>query len=356
MLTPYATTRGAVPRIAEDVAAGLIQLGHTIEMHEWGRRSDTETLISKVLGRPLDAVQLGRWVRESAPDVVYMHTGFDRRTLPRDALLLGLAGRRACRIIQLHGGRTDILETRGAPIFKFLAARLMRQCDAIFALSSEEVRCLDAFGARRARLVKNPLARDFESVVMSEGDGSVLFAGRLVREKGIFELVEAWACVPKGLRTTLIVAGDGPYGAQMGELAQQLGVGASIEFVGHADDAQMHALYARSSVFVLPSHSEGFPTVLAEAMAYGLPIITTPIRGARDRLIEEENCVFVRPGDSADIARGITLLLTDEELRQRMGSMNRQCVRQFSREIVVEEIEREILSACAERKLRDNNG
>jgi glycosyltransferase involved in cell wall biosynthesis len=94
---------------------------------------------------------------------------------------------------------------------------------------------------------------------------------------------------------------------------------------GHLSGDALWREYSDADVFALPTRwPEGFPTVLAEAMDAGLPIVTTPIRGAADHLVPGEHALFVEPGDVSRLADALITLLEDPDLRERMGSANQR--------------------------------
>jgi glycosyltransferase involved in cell wall biosynthesis len=103
---------------------------------------------------------------------------------------------------------------------------------------------------------------------------------------------------------------------------------------GHLTGSELRREYAEATLLALPSWTEGFPTVLAEAMDAGLPIVTTRIRGAADHLVEGVHALFVGPQDVGAITSAILTLLRDRDLRERMGSANRQRLRIFDPEVV----------------------
>jgi glycosyltransferase involved in cell wall biosynthesis len=137
----------------------------------------------------------------------------------------------------------------------------------------------------------------------------VLYAGRLSREKGVLELVEA----ARGLN--LVVVGDGPLRDQ---------VPGAHGFVEH--DA-LERLYDRAAVVVCPSHREGFGVVCAEAMAHGRPVVASAVGGLLDLVVDGETGVLVPPGDVGALRRALERLLGDGELRRRMGQAARTRIR-----------------------------
>jgi glycosyltransferase involved in cell wall biosynthesis len=106
---------------------------------------------------------------------------------------------------------------------------------------------------------------------------------------------------------------------------------------GHLSGSELSHEYRVATIFVLPSWSEGFPTVLAEAMDAGLPIVTTRIHGAADHLIAGENALFVERRDVNGLASALIMLLEDRDLRARMASANRERIRIFEPRVVAAE-------------------
>lgn len=88
--------------------------------------------------------------------------------------------------------------------------------------------------------------------------------------------------------------------------------------------------YAAADLFVLSSKVESFPLVVLEAMAFGLPIITTPVFGVLEQVIEGENALFYPPGDSRLLAQQIEYLVSDEACRLRMAESSRQRLSQLT--------------------------
>ena len=106
---------------------------------------------------------------------------------------------------------------------------------------------------------------------------------------------------------------------------------------GYLSGEALKQAYSSASIFVLPSWSEGFATVFAEAMDAGLPIVTTRIRGAADHLIDGENVLFIEPRDVTALASALRTLVEDSDLRARMGSANHERVHMFDPEVVAAE-------------------
>ena len=168
-----------------------------------------------------------------------------------------------------------------------------------------------------------------------------LLASRLLRDKGINEFVEAARRLRRSSRDWRFwIAGvpdtGSPNGVQEEELIQWQREG-TIEFVGHRDD--MPELLRQVDVAVLPTYyNEGLPRFLLEAAATGLPLVATDIEACRLVVREGVNGLLVSPRDVDALTDAMRRLLTEEGLRQRLGSASRPIVvENFSEEKVVQQ-------------------
>ena len=141
----------------------------------------------------------------------------------------------------------------------------------------------------------------------------VLFLGRLRETKGVFDLVRAMpqvlARVPQA---TFTLAGDGDL-AGVAYLAQTLGVQQSLNLPGWVEGASKDALLATAYVLVLPSYFEGLPICILEAMATGIPVVSTAIGGIPEALEHGASGTLVTPGDTAALATALIDTLLDRE-------------------------------------------
>ena len=168
-----------------------------------------------------------------------------------------------------------------------------------------------------------------------------VLTARLVREKGILVFVEAAKrLAAKGITARYTIAGgDAPFNPNAisaNELRNSI-AGTPVEWTGHIDD--VCSLYRSASFAVLPSYyGEGLPKALLEAAACGLPIITTDHPGCREAVVDGVNGLLVPPRNAIELASAMERLLTDKELRSRMGQASREKAEQeFGTEKVVSE-------------------
>lgn len=161
---------------------------------------------------------------------------------------------------------------------------------------------------------------------LPDGEPVVVFAARLLIDKGVREFVEAaYVLREQGLRARFIVAGDpdleNPASLQKPELDSWCKDGV-VELVGHVDDVRQ--LFARSHLVVLPSYREGLPKVLMEAAACGRAVITSDVPGCRDAVTPEETALLVPPRTVTPLASAMKVLIEDRERCAAMGRAGRR--------------------------------
>lgn len=145
----------------------------------------------------------------------------------------------------------------------------------------------------------------------------LLFVGRLAAVKGVPVLLDALRSLPEGWHLTII--GDGPDRAALEAQA----AGLPVEFVGYKSQAEVAQALSRTDLFVLPSFAEGVPVVLMEAMASGVPVVTTRIAGVPELVEDGVHGALVPPGDADALRAAIAQALSDPDARCAMGKAAR---------------------------------
>jgi glycosyltransferase involved in cell wall biosynthesis len=203
-------------------------------------------------------------------------------------------------VVQLWG--TDVALARRAPR---LARAVLKRAEAVVCPSTALAGEATRLGARQVEVV--PSGVELPAEVGKEArPPEILYAGRLSREKGILELVEAAGDL------NLVVAGDGP-------LRDRVPMA-----LGFVPPAELAGLYARAAVVACPSHREGFGVAALEAMSHGRPVVAGAVGGLLDLVVNGETGILVEPGNVPALRAALQRLLGDVELRRRMGEAGRK--------------------------------
>lgn len=176
----------------------------------------------------------------------------------------------------------------------------------------------------------------------------VLFIGRLIPRKGFHYVVRA---LPRVRELTSVpfeveVVGSGAMRSLLDDLAAKLDVSHLLKYMGTIPYDKLHLAYQGADIFVLTSESEGMPCATLEAMACGLPIVTTDVPGNREIVRDGLNGFLIPLGDAEKLAQSLAQLVRDADLRRRMSAESRRIVQAYDwREVVrrYEIIFREVL-------------
>jgi len=142
--------------------------------------------------------------------------------------------------------------------------------------------------------------------------------GRLIERKGHYDLLKAWPSVlQEHPDVHLLIVGDGPERAGLEARAQELGVAETVHLPGTRND--IPDLLDLMDVFAFPSHFEGLPGALLEAMAAGLPIVTTPVDGNSELVSDGKSGVHFPVSDTKSLAAMIQTLLSDRKIARELG-------------------------------------
>ncbi len=263
-------------------------------------------------------------------DVVHVHTASRnswRRKRPI-VLLARLMGKRL--VIHIHGGGFRAYLDAMSPRTRALNLWLLKRADCVICLSPRKLEELRPYlGNVTSLVVPNPC------LCMSNGSDAekpqaptILFTGWVEKEKGVFDLLHAFSIMvhdPAVADARLVIAGKGRVD-ECRDLAGRLHIADKVELPGWLEGEALLAAYSRAHVYCLPSYIEGVPMAILEAMAFGLPIVTTRVGGIPDVVDEGIHCLFVQPGDLGGIAAALRRLVDNEAEREAMGTASRKRV------------------------------
>lgn len=159
---------------------------------------------------------------------------------------------------------------------------------------------------------------------------TVLAVGRLSSEKGFDLLIDALAILKEeGAPQRLILVGDGPLRTSLMHKAEKACVAELVEFTGQLDPSEVRAYLSRADLFCLPSFSEGLPISIMEAMAVGVPVVTTWVAGIPELAESSVTALTVPPARADALATALRLLAEDEVLRMRIAEAARRRVEEL---------------------------
>jgi glycosyltransferase involved in cell wall biosynthesis len=236
-----------------------------------------------------------------------------------------------------------------API-EFLKTRFLRRCDAFVVPGKSSAAYVRNYGVKEEMIFTAPNAVDTQffaqraAAIRKNANAHrqalglparfFLFVGRLVPEKGVFDLLHAYGALMPEVRNEigLVFVGDGVSLPALLQRAAAISRG-SVHFAGFAQRENLATYYALADALVFPTHTDPWGLVVNEAMACGLPVISSDAAGCVADLVENGwNGRVVSTGDLGELTSAMNDLARHHELRSLMGQRSRERIRQYSPE------------------------
>jgi glycosyltransferase involved in cell wall biosynthesis len=250
-------------------------------------------------------------------------------------------------VVQAHLARAACLGGRAAhdlglptlaKTHNLVQVKYYRDIDALVPTTTAQAAHLHAHGVapRALHLIPNFSALQAVAAIKQTAGPPwcIKSAGRFVPKKGYAALLTAFAQLrSKGMDARLVIGGDGPEAARLKTLAQRLNLLQAVEFPGWIDNVA--DFLADADLFVLPSHDEPFGIVVLEAMASGVPIVTTPTVGPSE-ILDHQSACFAAHDDAPSLAVAIENTLADyDAARSRANAALSLFRHRYSSEVVV---------------------
>jgi glycosyltransferase involved in cell wall biosynthesis len=291
-----------------------------------GRDEGRLGTLARIVASPF---QLAAAFARSGAEILHVNTSLSPKSYWRDLIYVAVAKLCGARVVyQVHGGRVADLWQPG------LRATL-RWPDAVVVLARSELdEIRQLVPQQNVALVPNAIdcAPYLQLRRPAPAQAGVplrlVHLGRLIRSKGVFEMVEGLSLAQRqGVAAHLVIAGDGPAAAELREAVERLGLAAQVTFAGPTFGEAKVKLLGEADVLVFPTyHREGLPYALLEAMAAGLVPITTRVAAIPDVVTEGVHGLFVPPRDPQAIAQALITLDADRASLARMGAASRERV------------------------------
>jgi len=299
--------------------------------------------LHKRIGRHLGQLRrLAAALSHHKIDLVHIHTcsegSFFRSAL--DTLLVKsvLGGHRRV-IMHMHGGRFEEFYHQCSPIRRWIIRATLSYVDVVVALSQRWADRIGVIAPRaRVEVIENACPQGEGSLVPIDDDRCqhepracrFVMISRLDREKGVLDLLDAANMLQPEVPFTLQIVGPAGSAGSVADLQRQVaerGLQDVVEVSGAVSGAQKARTLAAADVFVLPSHAEGMPICVLEAMEAGLPTLATRVGALPEMIQSGGEGLLVEVADVTALADAMRTLARDPSLRRAIGARARQTVR-----------------------------
>lgn len=252
------------------------------------------------------------------------------------------------------------LKTTKRKLVKLFAQIIVKNSDAIILPGTKQKECVIYLGASPSKVFLMPNASNISQPSIKSHEGItergtspdqpadegklydkypsfkgkkiVLFVGRLVKQKGVEYLLNAFSTLKKDINNVvLVIIGKGDYEKELKRLAEDLQINEDVHFLGHVDNDLLKNYYGPSDLCVVPSIThemvDAWAFVVNESMYYGNPVIATDAVGSAFDMIQDGKNGFIVPErDSTALYNSMKIILSNDELREKMGKCSKEIV------------------------------
>ena len=349
----YYPVLGGIENHLKALAEAQVSLGHevTVLVCDPGKRTHQETIngvtvikagrLLTAASMPLSLAQPLKLVR-LRPDIVHLHSPY-----PLGELANWLAGRARGTVVTYHSDIVRASQQKWLLLYRPFLKRILRAADRIITTTPQYIETSGWLRPIGDKCVVVPIGIDLHrfspkqkpAARQAQKDFKLLFVGRLRYYKGLDTLLNALPQIPEA---QLTIVGVGPMEGAWRALTQALGLTDRVTFAGEIDDDHLPAYYQQADLFVLPANAraEAYGIVLIEAMASGLPCVTTELGTGTSWVVQDGVTGFVVPPmDPPALAKAINTLKTDAALRQQFGQAAlKRAQAKFSQEVMVDNV------------------
>ncbi len=260
-------------------------------------------------------------------DIVHLHCG-DKPSPLRKYFYYRLVRLFNTKVVLHFHGSGFIDQYQKFPHFlKKRCTYLFTEVDLLICLSVYwEKQILNIFPTAKTKVVRNAIAIPDQCTprINSKRPLRLAFLGRIIERKGLFDLIEVIAGMKsQGIDVYLEIGGDGDVD-NLNRMIQGLGLSNQVKYLGWIGTKDKERLFGRVDAYVLPSYAEGMPMSVLEAMAYGLPVVSTKVGGVPDLVCDEKTGFLIVPGDKVSLSKSIKRLVMEPDLIRRFGEKGRE--------------------------------
>ncbi|MCK5022135.1 MAG: glycosyltransferase family 4 protein [Candidatus Pacebacteria bacterium] len=330
MLIPYLSLSGGVSNYIKLLIKELNSEKYQIKYLEVGKTGSPFKDYFYPLLIFTQFLKLKRILKNDKPDIVHLNPSLTYAAIFRDFIFLKTIKKEGFPVLFfIHGWQEKISKKFENRIVKYYFKKRFEIADAIVVLANQFKNKLIELGIDANKIyvsttmVKSDLYIPKDKIFSETCE--ILFCSNMKKEKGPYELLDAVPLIIKKFSDTYFnFVGDGKELEKLKRKTRKMGIEKNVSFNGYKIGNEKIKFFKKAHIFVLPSYSEGFPTVVIEAMAAGLPLVVKSVGGLEDAIEEGKQglIIYKKPLDPKEIAEKIFHLIENPFLMQKISKNN----------------------------------
>jgi glycosyltransferase involved in cell wall biosynthesis len=303
-----------------------------VEYFTVGKRNSREGKLAGLSRFVKDNIVFKKKLKEAGFALIHLNPSLRDKAVVRDGVFLHFAKQAGKKVVVFFRGWDKGFESRLEGWKLKLFKKVYFEADAMIVLAEEFKARLRAWGYRGLICVETTTFDDKwlegfnikNKLKVRDKVFNLLFLARIVKEKGIYEALEAYHLVrSRGWDIRFTVAGDGSELSAVKQFVKEKQI-VAVHLPGFVAGTDKIRFLKEADLFILPSYEEGMPNSVVEAMAFGLPIVTRPVGGICD-FFEYGKMGFVTESKDPEVfAKLMEILILDDNLRFRIGQFNHE--------------------------------
>lgn len=272
-------------------------------------------------------------------EVIYIHMGSDASFYRKSLFIIISRLLHKKIIIHMHNGYFIRFYDNSNKVIKKFIKHICSKASNIIVLSQGWKAFYETFiPADKIRVIQNSVELIEPNPYKNE-EKFILFMGKLDEKKGIYDLFNVIPdIIVKFSEIKLVLAGDGDT-KKIKQYVNNLGISDYLDFTGWVGSVEKHKLFSQTGIFVLPSYAEGLPMSVIEAMAYGIPVITTDVGGLPEVIENGVDGIIIKPGDRDALRDNILKLLNNADYRRKLSNNGYNRIgKEFNSKLFMEKI------------------
>ena len=254
-------------------------------------------------------------------DLIHIHLAYDMSFYRKLIIVIIGNFKNDLIFLHLHGSEFERFYKESGWLQKNLISWMFNHVDVLLVLSKKwKLFVENICDSRNINILYNGADPEvFKPYPPKKNNINILFMGVLGRRKGSYDLIEAFIPIyNKFPNVSLMLGGDGEIEKTFDTVKDKL-IDDRVKLMGWLQGQDKIDAFRNADIYILPSYNEGLPVSILEAMAAGLPIISTPVGGIPEAVIDGVNGYLIEPGDIESISNKIDKLCVDDSLREVMG-------------------------------------
>lgn len=278
------------------------------------------------------------------PDLIHIHVSSHGSFYRKSFYVILSKIFRKKLIIHIHPTHFIDFINNSGKIKKLFIIQILNKADLIITLTNQmkyQLKDIYKFKCNMEVVCNSIYLNDYKFHDIKNRDkNTILYLGSIIEKKGVYDLLLAAPLIKEKINDFRLIYCGNKETEKLRKMVVNSGLSEYIQVKDWVDSEEKRSLIEKATLLILPSYTEGIPNVILEAMASGIPIITTPVGGIPSLLKNNINCIYFSPGNIKQMVEKITYLLNHKEIQERNIKKNIELVKKYDARLILNNLQK----------------